>query len=234
MLQVLNIDAYYGRMMALKGISLHVKESEIVTIIGTNGSGKTTTLRTVFGLLTPKNGTILFKGERLEKEPAQYRAKRGISFVPEGGRVFSKLTVLENLELGAFSRKDKKEALNELGVIYSMFPILQQRQKSLAGTLSGGERQMLAISRSLMLRPTLMLMDEPSLGLAPLIINEIYRKIKEIREKGVTILLVEQNALKALQVADRGYVYRIGKIVLEGTGGELLNDDLVKNTILGG
>jgi branched-chain amino acid transport system ATP-binding protein len=234
MLKVQDVDAYYGRMMALAGISLHVKESEIVTIIGPNGSGKTTTLRTLFGLIIPKEGTILFKGEHLEKEPAQYRAKRGISFVPEGARVFSRLSVLENLELGAYSRKDKKEAMTELETIYTMFPIVQSRQKSRAGTLSGGERQMLAISRSLMLKPILLLMDEPSLGLGPIIVDEIYKKIQEIREKGVTILLVEQNALKALQIADRGYVYRMGKIVLEGTGGELLENEHVKKTFLGG
>ena len=177
MLQVRDIDAYYGGLLALNGISLQVRESEIVTIIGPNGAGKTTTLRTLFGLLVPRKGTILFKGEHLENEPPHLRAKRGISFVPEGGRVFSKLSVLENLELGAFSRKDKKDAGSELAMVFSMFPILKNRQKSLAGTLSGGERQMLAISRCLMLRPIFLLMDEPSLGLAPLIVDEIYRKI---------------------------------------------------------
>ena len=233
MLQVQEIDAYYGGMKALSGVSLHVEESEIVTIIGPNGSGKTTTLRTIFGLLRPKTGRILFKGEHLEKEPTHLRAKRGMSFVPEGGRVFSKLTVLENLELGAFSRKDKKEVEGELEMVFGMFPILRERKKSFAGTLSGGERQMLAISRCLMLRPTFLLLDEPSLGLGPLVVDEIYKKILEIRKNQVTILLVEQNALKALQVADRGYVYTIGKIALEGSGPDLLHNDHVRRTFLG-
>lgn len=234
MLQLQEIDAYYGGMKALSGVSLHVEESEIVTIIGPNGSGKTTTLRTIFGLLRPRKGVILFKGEHLEKEPPHLRAKRGMSFVPEGGRVFSKLTVLENLELGAFSRKDRKELGGELEVVFNMFPILRERRKSLAGTLSGGERQMLAISRCLMLKPSFLLLDEPSLGLGPLVVNEIYRKILEIRKSQVTILLVEQNALKALQIADRGYVYTIGRIALEGRAAELLRNEHVKKTFLGG
>jgi branched-chain amino acid transport system ATP-binding protein len=233
MLQVQEIDAYYGGMKALAGVSLHVEESEIVTIIGPNGAGKTTTLRTIFGLLQPKIGRILFKGEPLEREPTHLRAKRGMSFVPEGGRVFSKMTVLENLELGAFSRKDRKELGSELEMIFRMFPILRERRKSFAGTLSGGERQMLAISRCLMLRPTFLLLDEPSLGLGPLVVDEIYKKILEIRKNQVTILLVEQNALKALQVADRGYVYTIGKIALEGTGPDLLHNEHVRKTFLG-
>lgn len=233
MLQVLEIDAYYGGLKALNEISLHVKESEIVTIIGPNGSGKTTTLRTIIGLLRPKKGSILFKGDHLEGEPTHLRAKRGISFVPEGGRVFSKLSVLENLELGSFSRRDKKEISGELEMVYSMFPFLRDRRKSLAGTLSGGERQMLAISRCLMLPPIFLLLDEPSLGLGPLVVDEIYRKILEIRMNKVTILLVEQNALKALQIADSGYVYTNGRIALQGTGSELLNNDHVKKTFLG-
>jgi branched-chain amino acid transport system ATP-binding protein len=233
MLQVQEIDAYYGGMKALNGVSLHVEESEIVTIIGPNGSGKTTTLRTIFGLLQPKRGIILFKGEHLEKEPTHLRAKRGMSFVPEGGRVFSRLTVLENLELGGFSRKDKKGVGGELEMVYTMFPFLRERRRSSAGTLSGGERQMLAISRCLMLQPTFLLLDEPSLGLGPLVVGEIYKKILEIRENQVTILLVEQNALKALRIADRGYVYTIGRIALEGTGPELLHNEHVKKTFLG-
>jgi branched-chain amino acid transport system ATP-binding protein len=204
-----------------------------VTIIGPNGSGKTTTLRTIFGILPPRKGSILFEGTHLESEPIHLRAKKRISFVPEGGRVFSKLSVFENLELGAFSRKDRKEISGELEMVYRMFPILQDRRKSLAGTLSGGERQMLAIGRCLMLRPIFLLLDEPSLGLGPLVIDEIYRKIIEIRENKVTILLVEQNAVKALQIADRGYVYTIGRIALEGTQSELLNNDHVKKTFLG-
>ncbi len=234
MLQVQEVDAYYGGMKALNGVSLHVEQSEIVTIIGPNGSGKTTTLRTIFGLLAPRRGSILFKGEHLEKEPAHLRAQRGISFVPEGGRVFSKLSVMENLELGAFCRKNKKETAGELQMVFSMFPILRERQKSLSGTLSGGERQMLAISRCLMLRPIFLLLDEPSLGLGPIVVDEIYKKIEEIRANQVTILLVEQNALKALQIADRGYVYTIGRIALEGSGSDLLTNEHVKKTFLGG
>ena len=233
MLEVQEIDAYYGGLKALNEISLHVEESEIVVIIGPNGSGKTTTLRTIIGLVRPKKGSILFRGDHLENEPTHLRAKRGISFVPEGGRVFTKLSVLENLELGYFSRTDKKEIRCELEMVYSMFPFLRHRRKSLAGTLSGGERQMLAISRCLMLRPIFLLLDEPSLGLGPLVVDEIYNKILEIRMNKVTILLVEQNALKALQIADRGYVYTIGRITLEGTGSELLNNDHVKKTFLG-
>jgi len=233
MLQVLEIDGYYGGLKALDEISLHVKESEIVTIIGPNGSGKTTTLRAIIGLLRPRKGSILFKGDHLEGEPAHLRAKRGISFVPEGGRVFSKLSVLENLELGSFSRRDKKEIPGELEMVYSMFPFLRDRRKSLAGTLSGGERQMLAISRCLMLPPIFLLLDEPSLGLGPLVVDEIYRKILEIRMNKVTILLVEQNALRALRIADSGYVYTNGRIALQGTGSELLNNDHVKKTFLG-
>ena len=233
MLQVQEVETCYGEMKALTGVSLHVEESEIVTIIGPNGSGKTTTLRTIFGLLRPSKGAVLFKGEHLENEPPHLRASRGISFVPEGGRVFSKLSVVENLELGAFSRKDKKEVLGELEMVYTMFPILRDRRRSSAGTLSGGERQMLAISRCLMLRPIFLLLDEPSLGLGPIIVDEIYRKIQEIRESGVTILLVEQNAFKALQIADRGYVYTIGKIALEGTASDLMHNEYVRKTFLG-
>lgn len=233
MLRVQEIDAYYGGMKALDGISLHVEKSEIVTIIGPNGSGKTTTLRTIIGLLRPRKGIILFKGEHLENQPPHIRARMGISFVPEGGRIFSKLTVLENLELGAFSRPNKSQVSREHEMVCSMFPILRERRSSLAGTLSGGERQMLALGRCLMLQPTFLLLDEPSLGLGPLVIDEIYRKILEIRQNKVTLLLVEQNALKALQIADRGYVYTLGRIVLEGTGSELLTNDHVRKTFLG-
>lgn len=232
-LQVQEIDSYYDGLKALDGISLDVGESEIVGIIGANGAGKTTTLRTIFGLLRPKKGSILFQGEHIEDEPAHQRARRGISFVPEGGRVFSKLSVLENLEMGAFVRKSQKDIREDVEMVCAMFPVLGERQGSLAGTLSGGERQMLAIGRCLMLRPTLLLLDEPSLGLGPLVIDEIYKKIEEIQRNRVTIVLVEQNARKALQIADRGYVYDIGKIVLEGTGGNLLNNEHVKKAFLG-
>jgi branched-chain amino acid transport system ATP-binding protein len=227
------VDAYLGGLKALNGVSLHVAESEIVVIIGPNGCGKTTTLRTIFGLLQPRSGVITFNGEHLEGEPAHHRAKRGIAFVPEGGRVFTRLSVLENLEVGAYVRRDRPEVLRDLEMVYALFPILAERRRSLAGTLSGGERQMLALGRCLMLRPTLLLLDEPSLGLAPRVVDEIYDRILEIRRSKVTILLVEQNALKALQVADRGYVYTVGRVALAGSGRELLHNDHVRKTFLG-
>jgi len=233
MLQLENIEAHYGRMKALEGITIGVKESEIVTIIGGNGAGKTTTLRTIFGLLRPTRGTISFRGERIENEPFYQRARRGISLVPEGGRIFSKLTVLENLEMGAFTRNESVEIQKDIDMVFKMFPVLKERQGSIAGTLSGGERQMLALGRCLMLRPTLALLDEPSLGLGPLVINEVYEKIKEIRRHGVTILLVEQNAKKALQTADRGYVYSEGKVILSDSCSNLCRNEHVKKIFLG-
>jgi len=233
MLQLKNVDAHYGRMKALDGITIGVENAEIVTIIGANGAGKTTTLRTIFGLLHPTRGSVLFRGEPIEKEPYYQRARRGISLVPEGGRIFSKLTVLENLEMGAFARNDSHEIQKDVEMVFAMFPILRERQKSVAGTLSGGERQMLALGRCLMLRPTLALLDEPSLGLGPLVINEVYEKIKEIRRNGVTILLVEQNAKKALQTADRGYVYAEGRIILSDNCSNLSNNEHVKKIFMG-
>jgi branched-chain amino acid transport system ATP-binding protein len=227
------VHAYHGGLKALDGVSLQVAESEIVVIIGPNGCGKTTTLRTIFGLLQPRSGVITFNGEHLEREPAHLRARRGIAFVPEGGRVFTRLSVLENLEVGAFVRRDRPEVLRDLEMVYALFPILAERRRSLAGTLSGGERQMLALGRCLMLRPTLLLLDEPSLGLGPRVVDEIYGRILEIRRNKVTILLVEQNALKALQVADRGYVYTVGRVALAGSGRELLQNDHVRRTFLG-
>ncbi len=233
MLRLENIDAYYGRMKALEGVTIRVEESEIVTIIGANGAGKTTTLRTIFGLLRPARGSVLFRGEAIEKEPFYERARRGISLVPEGGRIFSKLTVLENLEMGAFIRNEVTEIQNDIEMVYHMFPILGERRESIAGTLSGGERQMLALGRCLMLRPILALLDEPSLGLGPLVINEVYEKIRNIRKSGVTILVVEQNAKKALQTADRGYVYQEGKIILSDSCSNLYNNEHVKKIFLG-
>jgi len=233
LLRLENVEAHYARMKALEGITLDVRESEIVTIIGANGAGKTTTLRTIFGLLRPTQGSVIFRGESIEKEPLHQRARRGISFVPEGGRIFSKLTVFENLEMGAFIRKESTEIQKDIEVVFDMFPLLRERGKRIAGTLSGGERQMLALGRCLMLRPTLALLDEPSLGLGPLIINEVYGKIEEIRRNRVTILLVEQNAKKALQVADRGYVYSEGRIILSDTCSQLTNNEHVKKIFLG-
>lgn len=233
MLRLEDVEVHYGRMKVLDRVTIRVEESEIVTIIGPNGAGKTSTLRTIFGLLRPTTGSVLFRGSPIEKEPYYQRAHRGISFVPEGGRIFSELTVLENLEMGAFIRKGAGEIKRDMEMVFDMFPILRERQKKSAGTLSGGERQMLALGRCLMLRPILALLDEPSLGLGPIVINEVYEKIKEIRENNVTILLVEQNARKALQMADRGYVFSEGRIILEGNCLELIKDQYIRKAFLG-
>ncbi len=233
MLQLKNIEAYYGKMRVLEGVTIHVEESEIVTIVGANGAGKTTTLRTIFGLVRPKQGSVLFQGEAIEKEPFYRRAMRRISFVPEGGRVFSELTVRENLEMGAFIRREPAEVREDMEIVFTMFPVLREREKSTAGTLSGGERQMLALGRCLMLRPILALLDEPSLGLGPMVLNEVYEKIGEIRRNGVTVLLVEQNAKKALQTADRGYVFSEGRIILDDTCSKLWENEHVRKAFLG-
>jgi len=233
MLCLREIEVYYGKMKVLDQISFEVGDHEIVTILGSNGAGKTTTLKTICGLLKPKTGNILFKERAVEAEPAHVHAKLGISYVPEGGRIFGKLTIEENLEMGAFVRENPLQMARDIEMIYGMFPILMERRRSLAGTLSGGERQMLSIGRALMSVPDLLLLDEPSLGLAPYIVKEIYEKIREIRMKGVTILLVEQNVKKALEVADRGYVYNIGRIALKGSSSELLNNEQVRGTFLG-
>lgn len=218
MLEINNIDVYYGVIHALKNISLRVDEGEIVTLIGANGAGKTTTLKTITGLIQPKNGSICFEGNRIDGRDTQEIVKIGISHVPEGRRVFQDMTVMENLELGAFLRKDKNGIRKDLEMIYSRFPILKNRSKQRAGTLSGGEQQMLAIGRALLSKPKLLLMDEPSMGLAPLLVNEIFSIIKEINNTGTTILLVEQNANMALSIAHRAYVLEIGSITLEGPG----------------
>ena len=234
MLEINNIDVYYGVIHALKNVSLKVEKGEIVTLIGANGAGKTTTLRTISGLIKPSKGTITFKGQKINGINAQEIVKLGISHVPEGRRIFPDMSVLENLELGAFLRKDKDSIKNDLDSIYSKFPILKTRSKQNAGTLSGGEQQMLAIGRALMSRPELLLMDEPSMGLAPLLVNEIFSIIKEINEQGTTILLVEQNANMALSIAKRAYVIETGSVVLEGLGKELANSDAIKKAYLGG
>ncbi len=234
MLKVNNVDVYYGAIHALKGLSLDVELGNIVTLIGANGAGKTTTLKTISGLLRPKNGSIMFKGKDLTKIPPEKIVGLGISQVPEGRRVFSTMSVLENLEMGAYLRTDKKEKQNDLENIFTRFPRLKERRKQLAGTLSGGEQQMLAIGRALMARPELLLMDEPSMGLAPLLVKEIFAIIKDINEKGTTILLVEQNAHMALSVADKAYVLETGKIVLEGSAQELMHSEAVKKAYLGG
>lgn len=234
MLEIKNINVHFGVIHALKGISFTVNEGEIVTLIGANGAGKTTTLRTISGLKKLTSGNILFEGKDITHASAQERVKLGISQSPEGRRVFSSMTVLENLELGAFLRKDKKKISDDLKMVYEHFPILADRRKQAAGTLSGGEQQMLAIGRALMSRPRLLLLDEPSMGLAPLLVQEIFNIIKNINKTGTTILLVEQNASMALQVANRAYVMETGSIVLSGTGEELMQSEDIKKAYLGG
>lgn len=234
MLELNNVNVHYGVIHALKNISLRVEKGEIVTLIGANGAGKTTTLRTISGLIKPTNGSITFKGQRIEGKNAPDIVRAGISHVPEGRRIFPDMTVRENLELGAFLRKDKDQIQKDMELVYSRFPILKNRSKQNAGTLSGGEQQMLAIGRALMSRPELLLMDEPSMGLAPLLVNEIFSIIKEINEQGTTILLVEQNANIALSIAHRAYVIETGSIVLEGSGKELANSEQIKKAYLGG
>jgi len=234
MLEICNIDVYYGVIHALKNVSLQVEEGEIVTLIGANGAGKTTTLKTISGLIKPQNGTIYFNGNKISGLSPQQIVKAGISHVPEGRRIFQDMTVMENLELGAYLRKDKEGIKKDLELIYSKFPILKARSKQRAGTLSGGEQQMLAIGRALLSRPKLLLMDEPSMGLAPLLVNEIFSIIKEINNQGTTILLVEQNANMALSIAHRAYVIEIGSIVLEGPAKELIKSEEIKKAYLGG
>ncbi|HOP55411.1 MAG TPA: ABC transporter ATP-binding protein [bacterium] len=232
MLKIEGIDVYYGVIRALKEVSLTVNDGEIVTLIGANGAGKTTTLRTISGLIRPKKGTVTFDGQDLTRMAPNEIAGLGILQVPEGRRVFSNLTVMENLLMGAYLRRD--DISRELDWVFSLFPRLKERQKQKAGTLSGGEQQMLAISRALMGKPRVILLDEPSLGLAPLLVLNIFETIKEINGQGVTILLVEQNAYMALQIAHRAYVIETGRVVMEGTGKELLNNDAVKKAYLGG
>ncbi len=234
MLEVNNIDVHYGVIQALKGVSLKVNEGEIVVLIGANGAGKTTTLRTISGLKAPTQGTILLNGVDITNTSAQERVKMGISHVPEGRRVFPALTVLENLELGAYLRKDKDGIAQDLEMVYEHFPILRERRKQLAGTLSGGEQQMLAIGRALMSRPKILFLDEPSMGLAPILVQEIFDIINNINKAGTTVLLVEQNANMALQIADRAYVMETGSIVLSGTGSELMKSEDIKKAYLGG
>jgi branched-chain amino acid transport system ATP-binding protein len=234
MLEINNLNVHFGVIHALKGISLKVEEGEIVTLIGANGAGKTTTLRTISGLKKPTNGTILFNGNDITSASAQDRVRMGISLAPEGRRIFSSLTVLENLELGAYLRRDSAEIKKDISMVYERFPILKDRRKQAAGTLSGGEQQMLAIGRALMSRPRLLCLDEPSMGLAPLLVQEIFDIIRDINQKGTTILLVEQNASMALQIASRAYVMETGKITLSGTGSDLMRSEDIKKAYLGG
>lgn len=234
MLKVEGINVYYGVIQALKGVSMEINEGEIVTLIGANGAGKSTLLKTISGLEKPKQGEIIFEGQSIAGKVAQSIVKRGISHVPEGRRVFANMTVEENLELGAYLRKDKAGIREDFEKIYDLFPRLLERRKQHAGTLSGGEQQMLAMGRALMARPRLLLLDEPSMGLAPLLVKTIFRIIEEINQTGTTILLVEQNANMALSIADRAYVIETGNIVLSGTPSELNASDQVKMAYLGG
>lgn len=234
MLEIDNLNVYYGAIHALKNVSLKINKGEIVTLIGANGAGKTTTLRTISGLEKSKSGKILYKGKDLNKQSASNIVKSGISHSPEGRRIFSTMSVFENLEMGAFTRKDKAVIKKDLDNVFSLFPVLMDRRNQLAGTLSGGEQQMLAIGRALLSRPELLLLDEPSMGLAPLIVRDIFSIIKNINEKGTTILLVEQNANMALQCAHRAYIIQNGKIDFEGNSSDLLNNDKVKAAYLGG
>ena len=233
MLKIENLYVNYGGINALRGISLDVQDGEIVTLIGANGAGKSTTLRTITGLVKAASGSVVWNGEEMIGKSIDAIFKSGIAMVPEGRRVFSDLTVLENLQIGAYLRKDKKEIDKDIEWVYSLFPRLKERYWQYAGTLSGGEQQMLAVGRALMSRPKLMMMDEPSLGLAPLVVQDIFSIIKEINRQGVTILLIEQNANMALRIADRGYVLETGQISMTGTGLQLLNDESVKAAYLG-
>ncbi|RHM55129.1 ABC transporter ATP-binding protein [Mitsuokella sp. AF33-22] len=234
MLKIDNIDVYYGAIHALKGISLEVNQGEIVTLIGANGAGKSTTLRTISGLLKPKNGSITFMGKNIAGVPAHQIVREGISQVPEGRRVFAEMTVMENLDLGAFVRKDKAGIQKDLKKVFELFPRLEERRNQSAGTLSGGEQQMLAMGRALMSRPKLLLLDEPSMGLAPLLIKEIFHIIEDINKSGTTVLLVEQNANMALSIANRAYVLETGRITLSGAAQELAASEDVRKAYLGG
>lgn len=234
MLKINDMNVYYGAIHALKGISLEINEGEIVTLIGANGAGKSTTLRTISGLLKPKTGTIEFEGKNIAGMPAQNIVKAGISQVPEGRRVFAEMTVMENLELGAFIRKDKVGIAKDLKMVFERFPRLEERVNQQAGTLSGGEQQMLAMGRALMSRPRLLLLDEPSMGLAPLLIREIFSIIQDINKAGTTVLLVEQNANMALSIANRAYVLETGRITLSGDAKELAASEEVRKAYLGG
>ena len=233
MLKVTDLKVYYGVIQAIKGISFEVNEGEVIALIGANGAGKTTILHTITGLVEAKSGTVEFEGTNITKMPGHKIVTLGMAHVPEGRRVFSELTVLENLRMGAYTRKDKNEVENSLKMVYERFPRLEERKNQLAGTLSGGEQQMLAMGRALMSHPKIILMDEPSMGLSPIFVNEIFDNIKEVSAGGTTVLLVEQNAKKALSIADRAYVLETGKIVLEGDAKELMNDESVKKAYLG-
>lgn len=233
LLEIKDLEVYYGMIQAIKGISFEVNEGEVIALIGANGAGKTTTLHTISGLLSPKGGHILFEGKDITKVPSHKIVSMGMAQVPEGRRVFAQLSVFQNLKMGAYSRSDKKEIEDSLEMVYKRFPRLEERKNQLAGTLSGGEQQMLAMGRALMSHPKIILMDEPSMGLSPILVNEIFDIIRSVNEAGTTVLLVEQNARKALDIADRAYVLETGKIVASGDAKVLMNDDAIKKAYLG-
>jgi branched-chain amino acid transport system ATP-binding protein len=233
LLEIDDIHVFYDKIQALKGVSLEVHEGKIVTLVGGNGAGKSTTLKTVSGLLHPRHGEIRLSGERLNQQPAHRVAALGVVQVPEGRRVFGRLTVRENLEMGAFARRDRAGIAEDKERMAALFPRLKERWNQLAGTLSGGEQQMVATARALMARPRVLLMDEPSMGLAPMVVEQVFETITEINAQGVTILLVEQNALLALSIADNGYVLESGQIILSGKGADLLDDERVQRAYLG-
>lgn len=233
MLEIKDLEVFYGMIQAIKGISFEVNEGEVIALIGSNGAGKTTTLQTITGMLQAKKGQILFEGKDITKIPGHKIVCMGMAHVPEGRRVFSQLTVLENLKMGAYTRKDKNEIAETLKKVYEHFPRLEERKNQPAGTLSGGEQQMLAMGRALMSKPRIILMDEPSMGLSPIFVEEIFKIIREISASGTTVLLVEQNAKKALSIADRAYVLETGNIVLSGDAKELMNDESIKKAYLG-
>ncbi len=233
MLEIKDLCVNYGVIKALKGISFEVNEGEVIALIGANGAGKTTTLHTITGLLSAKSGSIVLDGKDITRTPAHKIVKMGIAHVPEGRRIFQNLTVLDNIRLGAFTRKDKDSIAEDVEKVYKLFPRLEERKTQIAGTLSGGEQQMLAMGRALMSKPRIVVMDEPSMGLSPILVSEIFDIIESIRKQGTTVLLVEQNAKKALAISDRAYVLETGKIVLSGKASDLINDESVKKAYLG-
>jgi branched-chain amino acid transport system ATP-binding protein len=233
LLELKNVHAYYGNIHALKGISLTVEQGEIVTLIGSNGAGKSTTLRTIAGLMTPRAGEVTLRGARINGQPAHKIVAMGVAQSPEGRRIFPRMTVRENLEMGAFARSDVAEIQADMDRVFTLFPRLKERVKQVAGTMSGGEQQMLAIGRAMMARPTVLLLDEPSMGLAPILVEQIFTTITEINQQGVTVLLVEQNALMALGIAARGYVLQTGEVVLSDTAQNLQQNEMVRKAYLG-
>jgi branched-chain amino acid transport system ATP-binding protein len=233
LLEINDIHTYYGAIHALKGISIHVEQSEIVTLIGANGAGKSTTLNTICGILKPRGGTIVLEGEPIHELPPHQIVMLGVSQAPEGRRVFGRLNVTENLEMGAYARKDRRGVYRDMERVFTLFPRLKERSRQVAGTLSGGEQQMLAIGRSLMANPRVLLLDEPSMGLAPILVEAIFDTIREINSQGTTILLVEQNALMALSIAQRGYVLETGEIVLQDSAAALRDNEMVRKAYLG-